>query len=206
MSLDKYKEVIEEDFSKEAELMSEVIKELDLGEDARILDIGTGFGAMSILLALNGFRILTGQPEHDPEWDEFTADNGQSDAEHGHHHGNMDWRENAEKLGVSDKIEFQYLDAQDLAFENETFDGIFMYDALQHIKDREKALIECLRVLKNDGVVCVIEWSKKSIKETEEKYGFTIDYVDPREILPGADISIELTSGESINIFTMKKK
>lgn len=61
-----------------------------------------------------------------------------------------------------------------------------------------------LRVLKPRGLICIIEWNKKSITDTEEKYGFTIDYIAPRRILNRIDISIELTAGDFVNIFIVR--
>ena len=204
MSLEKYKQIIPEDFSKEADLIDCVIKEIGLEKDMKILDIGTGFGAMSILLALNGFAVFTGQPEHDPEWEELADSNhqhGHSD-QHKHEFPISEWKENAKALGVSDKITFQFLNAEELHFDAETFEAIFLYDALQHIEKRAPVLNECLRVLKTKGV---IEWNKESIKKDEEKYGIKIDYIDPNEIINRNDITIELISGNFVNIFNIKK-
>lgn len=123
-----------------------------------------------------------------------------------HDHGlNLDWKENAKKIGVSDMITFRHLDAQNLNFVDESFDAVFMYDTLQHVKNRERALNESLRVSKTSGLVCVIEWNKKSVKEDEEKYGFKIDYIDPNEILRRDDVSIELVTGDSVNLFIIRK-
>ncbi|MHA2407648.1 MAG: class I SAM-dependent methyltransferase [Candidatus Ranarchaeia archaeon] len=184
--------------------MDQVIKKLGLESDSKILDVGTGFGAMSILLAMNGFSILTWQPEHDSEWNEHRESN------HEHEHTNWsnmsDWKKNAKAFGVLDKITFQHLDAEHLDFSDETFDGFFMYDSLQHIKNRKAALNECLRVTKGNGVVCIIEWNKKCIEETEKKEGFTMDYVDPREISNRKDVSIDLVEGNISNIFLIKKR
>ena len=196
MSLEKYKQVIGE-FAVDADFMDRIIKNLNLDQDSRILDIGTGFGAMSILLALNGLNVLTGQPEHDPQSEEH---------EHHHEFNISDWKENAKSLGVEDKIQFQHLDAEALDFPDESFDGVFMYDSLQHIINRKVALNECIRVIRTNGLICVIEWTEKSIKETEEKEGFTIDYIDPRKILERNDVSIELNSGEWVKAFIIKKK
>lgn len=213
MSLETYKQVIHEDFSKEANLIDSTIKKLKLKKNAKILDVGTGIGAMSILLALNSYSVLTGQPDHDPEWEENKHRGEQSFKQvHCSHEGkhdnklDMDWKENAKKLRVVDKITFQYLDAQNLDFVDESFDAVFMYDTLQHIKNRESALNECLRVLKSCGLVCVIEWNEKNVKEHEEKYGFRIDYIDPNEILHRDAVSIELIPGDSINIFIIRKE
>lgn len=104
-----------------------------------------------------------------------------------------------------DKITFQYLNAESLDFPDNSFESIFIYDTLQHIKNREKALNECIRVLRARGLICIIEWNEKSIKDTEEKNGFTIDYIDPGEILNREDISIELIPGDFVNIFILKK-
>lgn len=116
-----------------------------------------------------------------------------------------DWKEKARALSVEDKIKFQYLNAESLNFPDDSFDGIFMYDTLQHIKNREAALNECIRVLKVRGLICIIEWNEKSITDTEEKYGFAIDYIDPRKILNREDISIELIAGDLVNIFILRK-
>ena len=80
-----------------------------------------------------------------------------------------------------------------------------MYDTLQHIGDRERALNGCLRVVKPGGVLCVIEWNKRTIREDEERYGFTLDYVDPREILDRDDVRITVSEGRSVNVFVIRK-
>lgn len=207
MSLEKYKQVFGE-FAIDVDFMDGIIKSLDLDQNSKILDIGTGFGAMSILLAMNGFIVMTGQPQHDPHWEEHEEHHLENDTENEHHHAFpvFDWKENARSLLVEDKIKFQYLDAEALNFPNESIDAIFMFDTLQHVKNREVSLNECIRVIRKSGLICVIEWTKKSIKETEEKEGFTIDYIDPREILNRDDVSVELHSSEWVNSFIIRKK
>ena len=207
MSMERYKQVIHEDFIKDADFMDRTIKNLGLDTNSRVLDVGTGLGAMSILLALNGFDVLTGQPEKDPEWDECKKAHNGHDAEHGHHHAfpMSDWKDNARAVGVKDKIKFQFLNAEHLDFPDGSFDGVFMYDTLQHIKNRERALNESLRVVDTGGLVCVIEWNEKSIAETEEEYGFTIDYIDPGEILEREDVSVDRIEGTFVNVFILRK-
>ncbi len=212
MSLEKYKQVINEDFTKDVDFMSNTISRLNLDTKSMILDIGTGIGAMSILLAIKGFNVLTGEPEVDPEKDESDY---HSHEEHqlchgeGHHeHIDRvwnDWRESAKALGVDNKIKYQHFDAVNLPFSQKIFDGIFMYDSLQHIKNRKLALEECLRVLKPIGLICVIEWNQKSIDEEYDKYGYNMDYINPRQILNKDNTSTEIFKGEYLNIFIIRK-
>jgi ubiquinone/menaquinone biosynthesis C-methylase UbiE len=202
MNLETYKKVIGEDFSKDVEFIDSFIKTLNLGNKSKILDVGTGWGAMAILLALNGFHVLTGQPEVDPEWDDHKHHEGED------HHPNFpdfDWRKNARSVGVEDRIEFQNFDALNLDFPDGSFDGVFMYDALQHMKDKEKALNECIRVSASEGKLIVIEWNKKTVDYENEQFGYDIEYVDPRNILNRDDIEIKANEGEFMNIYMIKK-
>ena len=208
MSLEEYMQVIPEDFSKEAKLIDKTIKELNINQKAKILYVCTGFGAMAILLALNGFNVLTGQPEHDPEWEQHHNQNcdHKNEADHNHHFQNVkSWDENAKTLDVREKIEFQYIDVEKLGFPDECFDGIFLFDSLQHVKNRKLALNQCLRVLKPDGLVCVIEWNKQSVDYWNKKEDLGIDSIDPKEILERKDITFQLVKGKEINIFIMRK-
>ena len=208
MSLDKFKEVIHDDFARNAEFIDRTIKQLNLDKTSKILDVGTGLGAMSIILALNGFNVLTGEPEVDPErdiYDQYLEGEGDKDDHEHHDFFESDWRESAKAVGVENQITYQYFDAQDLPFPDETFDGIFLYDSLQHIQKKDVALMECLRVLNSDGVICVIEWNTKSIEEDYKKYGFKIDFIDPGEILTRNDVSIDVIPGQYVNLYIIRK-
>jgi len=204
MNFKKYKQVIDKDFSRDADFISIIIKKFNLNKNSKILDIGTGFGAMSILLALNGYYVLTGQPEKEKEFKHNEKHHFDQDEVCEHNHS-FNWRENAKAVGIESKIKFQYLNAENLNFPDKSFDAIFMYDTLQHIRNRKIALSECLRVIRSSGLVCVIEWNKKAIKETKEKYGFTIDYIDPRGILNKESIATELFTGDLVNLFKITK-
>lgn len=211
MSLEKYKKVIHKDFSKNADFIDKTIKLLNLDKNSSILDIGTGFGAMSILLAINGYNVITGQPEMDPECEEHKDHH--SDHYHDSHHYhqkygsfNSDWKENARALGVEKKIKFQPLHAEGLPFSNNSFDGIFMYDTLQHVENKKLALEECLRVLKSDGIIAIIEWTEKAIEEDYKNYGFKIDFIDPRKFIDKDIIKTRIFKANLLNIYILRKK
>jgi ubiquinone/menaquinone biosynthesis C-methylase UbiE len=187
MKLDKYKKIFR-DFAEEVEFMDENIKGLNLDKMSKILDIGTGMGAMSTLLALNGFSVLTGEPKIELERNDHANHNYHQHKEE--HDGGAwsNWKKSAKMLGVEEKIKFQNFDAQALPFEDYSFDGIFLYDALQHIQDRTLAFNECLRILNEEGVIVVIEWSKEQIEKEYKKYGYKIDFIDPQDYLDREDI------------------
>ena len=220
MSLEKYKKVIHKDFLKDIDFISKTIKELNLQPESKILDIGTGIGAMAILLALNNFNVLTGEPKIDPKSDHSHnhthshKSGSHNDAYHKGHHFDTteeawkswgDWRASAKKLNVFDRIKFQHFNVEKLPFTSESINGIFMYDTLQHVRRRNIALEECLRVLTPDGVICVIEWSKETIEQENEEYGYGIEYVDPKDYLRSSNLSIEIKNGKFVIIYLIQK-
>lgn len=220
MSLRKYKEVIHEDFLKDIDFIDKTIKQLNLQPESKIVDIGTGIGAMAILLALNDFNALTREPKIDKETDhsknhKHNHNRGKyNEICQGSHHIDTakenwehwgDWKVSAKKIGVLDRIKFQHFNAEKLPFASESINGIFMYDTLQHIRNRDIALEECLRVLTPDGVICVIEWSNETIEHEKEAYGYEIEYVDPRDYLTTSKVSVEAIHGKFVIIYLIQK-
>ena len=217
MSLKKYKEVIHKDFAKDIDFIDKTIKKLNLQPDSKIIDIGTGIGVMSILLALNNLNVLTGEPKIDPETDHLNNHNHSHNHGHynkacheGHHEDTLkenwkDWKVSAKKLGVLDRIKYQHFNVEKLPFVSESFNGIFMYDTLQHVRNRHIALKECLRILSPDGVLCVIEWSKETIECEKKAYGYEIDYVDPKTYIKTNKVSVKTIPGKFVIIYIIQK-
>ena len=205
MSFDKYKKIFGE-FAKDAEFIDKIIKDLNLNKDCKILDIGTGMGAMSTLLALNGFYVLTGEPTVDNESYNRIEEQHRNPHQTHEHYSWSNWEENAESLRVKNKIKFQFFDAQDLPFDETYFDGIFLYDALQHIPNKELVLKECIRVLKKEGVLVIIEWTEKQIEEDYKKYGFTMDLINPEDYVSNMNVSMTKRSGNWVNVFILEQK
>ncbi len=181
-------------FDPDEQLIKEAIHCTGLEKGSKVLDIGTGWGIMAVNLALIGFDVLTGQPED--KHDEHEGD------EHEHY---SDWRVSAKELGVENNITFQHFDAQELPFPTESFDGVFLFDALQHIAGKGKALSASIRVAKPKGVVCVIETNQNGVDRTLETEGFVIEYVDPRELLKSSDITTEVIEGKFSNAYLLRK-
>lgn len=186
---------IGEEFTFWADFVNETIQELNLNQVAKILDVGTGWGIMTIILALNGFNVLTGEPESSRE--------GNNHGEH--HRGFSDWRKSAKAVGVENKIKYQQLDAEDLPFPDKSFDAVFMLDTLQHIEKKRIALKECLRVFKSKGILCVIELNKNGLKYCQTEFGFTPDFIVPMAFLKDEKFSVEVITGRLTNAYVLSK-
>jgi 2-polyprenyl-3-methyl-5-hydroxy-6-metoxy-1,4-benzoquinol methylase len=91
---------------------------IDLRADPQILDIGTGSGNFAIFLAMQGFRVLTGEPHTD----EFR-------------YARQQWDPSAAKMGVRDRIRFENFDAGALPFDKTRFDAVFLFGVLHHVEE-----------------------------------------------------------------------
>ncbi len=69
MDIKEVKKKLGGQFSFMFDFINSTVKDLELHKDARILDVGTGQGRMAIILALNNYKVITGEPEgDDPEY------------------------------------------------------------------------------------------------------------------------------------------
>ena len=78
--------------------------------------------------------------------------------------------------GVSGNVTIAQVDAQDLPFENGTFDCITMAFGLRNVTDKDAALASMYRVLKPGGKAMILEFSEpnKAIKPAYDLYSFKV--------------------------------
>ena len=132
MEFDKVKDILDnpthEEFSFYADFVNESIKELELSKDSKILNIGTGWGIMTIILALSDFNVLMGEPKRKTKG-----------CHHARYHNEFysNWKESANAADVESKIKNQHLDNEYLPFPDSSFDTMFIPDTLQHIENRK---------------------------------------------------------------------
>lgn len=191
MDINEVKERIGAEFGFIFENTKPILQELELDKNAKILDVGTGEGKMAITLALNGYKVLTGELESDES--EYAKRN---------------WLESAKKAEVDHLITYTPFNAEKMPFEDESFDAIFISGALHHINDRQAAFNESVRVLKLTGIICILEPKARSVEYIRtNKFPDHPDAEDPRVYNKELQLSVEIkqTSFHDVYIFQKGK-
>lgn len=166
------------------------LRELELSHDAAVLDVGTGKGYFAICLALNGFSVLTGEPDTD-----------------GSRYAGQEWAENADKVGVRDKLRFEAFDASKMPFDAQAFDAVFFFGVLHHVAegDRKKVLQEALRVSKNKGAVVFFEPKQETLKRVWVNDPDHPHAAVPTEYIGEASVDERRLTGSLMDIYIYKK-
>jgi MPBQ/MSBQ methyltransferase len=106
-------------------------------ENMRVLDVGSGIGGPSRFLAANFGCHVTGIDliEEYCKLSEIFA----------------------EKLNMSDRVDYQCCNACELPFDNESFDVVWTQHVAMNIEDKEKLYKESTRVLKPNGKFAIYD-------------------------------------------------
>jgi ubiquinone/menaquinone biosynthesis C-methylase UbiE len=126
---------------------AELLDQLDLRGDERILDLGCGRGAVQLMAAQH---LTTGRAVGVDLW--RRADQSGNSAEAA--------RRNAVAEGVADRVELHTGDMTVLPFENDSFDVVVSSLAIHNIPwraGREKAIDEAVRVLRPGGRLLIAD-------------------------------------------------
>jgi len=111
----------------------ELIELCHIGEGQHILDVGCGVGATPCYLAKQyGCRVIG--VDITPKMIEWS-------------------KERAKREGVEDTVEFRVADAQNLPFEDATFDAVICESVVVFLEDKQRAVDEYARVTKQGGYV-----------------------------------------------------
>jgi arsenite methyltransferase len=132
------------------ETTKELIELCHIDGDSYVLDVGCGAGATASTLAeMHGCRVV-----------------------------GVDLRESmvalsaerAQKQGVADLVAFRVADAQDLPFDDATFDAVLCESVATFIEDKQRVVDELARVVKPGGYVGLNEeiWLKEPTPEVAE--------------------------------------
>lgn len=81
-------------------------------------------------------------------------------------------RAKVQRLGLDHIIEFQKGDSEAMPFDDEHFDAITVAFGVRNFENLENGLKEFVRVLKNDGVAIILEFSKPKYFPMKQLYLF----------------------------------
>ncbi|MGM0466449.1 MAG: class I SAM-dependent methyltransferase [Acidobacteriota bacterium] len=128
----------------------ELIEACRIDKDSHVLDVGSGVGITACILAEEyGCKVVG------VDLSEMMVERA---------------RERAQRKKVEDKVEFKIGDAQNLPFEEETFDAVMCESVVAFPSDKQKVINEYARVTKPEGRVGMNEvtWIETPPPELEE--------------------------------------
>ena len=128
-------------------LREQLLDQLALKGDEKVLDVGCGRGLLAIGAAK---RLKTGKVTGIDVWNAQDLSGNSVEAA----------RENAKAEGVADRVRFDTGDARKLVYPDGFFDAVISSNALHTLEDdreREQAIKEMLRVLKPGGRVVIFD-------------------------------------------------
>lgn len=88
-------------------------------------------------------------------------------------------REKIKKRGLEAQIELLSGDSENLPFEENSFDAVIVAFGVRNFENLEKGLANILRVLKPDGGLVVLEFSKPATFPVKQLYNFYFKYILP---------------------------
>ena len=189
MDIKEAKRILGSETSFMVDFINSIVQNLELDKNAKILDVGTGQGRMAIVLALNNYKVITGEPE---------GDNTE--------YAKRDWLANAKKVKVDHLITFVHFNAENMSFEDKFFDAVFLWGSLHHIKNTNSAFKEILRVTKPGGIICISEPTSKGIEFMRKRFPSHPDAVDPRKLAKDYNLSIQVKNSPLFDVFVFNKR
>jgi cyclopropane fatty-acyl-phospholipid synthase-like methyltransferase len=143
---------------------AELLGQLRLRGDERILDLGCGRGAVLLLAARH---LTTGRAVGVDLWRRGDQSGNSAEAT----------RRNAAAEGVADRVELHTADLTALPFEADGFDVVASNVAIHNVKGRagrEKAIAEAVRVLRPGGRLLIADlWATRLYRTHLAKLGLT---------------------------------
>lgn len=88
-------------------------------------------------------------------------------------------REKVKELGLSDKISFAEADSEALPFADDEFDAVTVAFGVRNYENLDKGLAEMARVIRKDGQMVILEFSKPKRFPFKQIYMFYFKYILP---------------------------